>query len=257
MRNLVVLVLLSGACGTDAVPQPDVVPGETGLPCDVVDALATCQGCHGTPPANGVPISLSTYRDLRKTVGGLSMAELAIARMQDAVAPMPPLPAAPANAADVSTLEAWVAAGMPPGECVDPFAVDPTCTSGRTWGGDEGPGMDPGRACIACHKAEREGPQFTIAGTVYPTGHEPDNCYGSSGGDITVEITGADGATLMLRPNGSGNFYSSTAVMTPFTAKVIANGRERVMVTPQTNGDCNACHTQAGTMDAPGRIVLP
>jgi hypothetical protein len=61
----------------------------------------------------------------------------------------------------------------------------------------------------------------------------------------------------MLAPNGSGNFSSSTTIRLPYTAKVIANGAERAMGTPQTNGDCNACHTQAGTMNAPGRIVVP
>lgn len=254
--RLVVLLLL-GACGTDVAPRPDNSGPDTGLPCDVVDALASCQGCHGSPPSSGAPISLRTYHDLVARHGGDMMIDRAIARMLDSVAPMPPLPAAPAAAADVSVLEGWVAAGMPPGNCTDPFAAPPTCTSGKTWFGDEGPGMDPGRACIACHKTEFEAPKFTIAGTVYPTGHEPNNCYGSSGGDIIVEITGADGAKLMLRPNSSGNFYAQTAVMTPFTAKVIAGGSERAMVTPQTDGDCNSCHTQNGTSGAPGRIVLP
>jgi hypothetical protein len=34
-------------------------------------------------------------------------------------------------------------------------------------------------------------------------------------------------------------------------------GRERAMVTMQTSGDCNSCHTQNGANAAPGRIVLP
>ena len=43
----------------------------------------------------------------------------------------------------------------------------------------------------------------------------------------------------------------------PYTAKVLYNGNERVMHAEQTSGDCNACHTQYGTQDAPGRILLP
>ena len=43
----------------------------------------------------------------------------------------------------------------------------------------------------------------------------------------------------------------------PYRAKVVVGGRERVMLTPQTNGDCNACHTQAGAEGAPGRIIVP
>jgi hypothetical protein len=34
-------------------------------------------------------------------------------------------------------------------------------------------------------------------------------------------------------------------------------GRERDMAATQTSGDCNVCHTQSGTMSAPGRIILP
>jgi hypothetical protein len=46
-------------------------------------------------------------------------------------------------------------------------------------------------------------------------------------------------------------------VAKPFQAKITYMGRERVMATAQTSGDCNSCHTQAGAMSAPGRIILP
>jgi mono/diheme cytochrome c family protein len=46
-------------------------------------------------------------------------------------------------------------------------------------------------------------------------------------------------------------------VRQPFTAKVVVGGKERVMVGPQTLGDCNACHTQNGLQGAPGRIIVP
>lgn len=29
------------------------------------------------------------------------------------------------------------------------------------------------------------------------------------------------------------------------------------MITAQTNGDCNSCHTESGTLAAPGRIMAP
>jgi hypothetical protein len=32
---------------------------------------------------------------------------------------------------------------------------------------------------------------------------------------------------------------------------------ERVMMHAEMNGDCNSCHTEAGTEDAPGRIMRP
>ena len=67
---------------------------------------------------------------------------------------------------------------------------------------------------------------------------------------------------LKLPVNSSGNFMYDAllqggAITFPITAKVVQGDRERVMLTPQMSGDCNSCHTQAGTMAAPGRIVAP
>jgi hypothetical protein len=141
----------------------------------------------------------------------------------------------------------------------DPFAAAPTCTSGTMWtqGNHGSAEMNPGRACIACH-ATMDGPGLTIAGTVYPTAHEPDLCDGADGSDgIEVVITGADGQTTALTPVPSGNFHLRTRVMMPFTAKVTFMGRERAMSAAQMSGDCNGCHTQGGANGAPGRITLP
>jgi predicted CXXCH cytochrome family protein len=30
-----------------------------------------------------------------------------------------------------------------------------------------------------------------------------------------------------------------------------------LMVTAQSSGDCNSCHSQNGSMNAPGRITVP
>lgn len=140
----------------------------------------------------------------------------------------------------------------------DPFSVPPTCTSGMTWRDGKGPMMNPGQPCIDCHRREGDAPNFTIAGTIYPTAHEPDLCYGTGGiNGLEVVITGADGRVVTLTPNDSGNFSYEGAVMLPFHAKVVYLGRERVMAAPQTSGDCNLCHTQTGAMSAPGRILLP
>jgi hypothetical protein len=142
---------------------------------------------------------------------------------------------------------------------VDPFAAAPVCTSGTRWtGGNRGsPLMHPGVGCLSCHSNGRA-PRFFLAGTVYPTGHEPDDCNGSSAmANANVIITGADGATLTLPVNTAGNFYSTQAVPLPFAAKVVRGASERAMQARQTNGDCNGCHTQTGANGAPGRIVLP
>lgn len=132
-----------------------------------------------------------------------------------------------------------------------------TCTSNTKWTrGDHGSQlMHPGRACIQCH-TDNGGPFLTIAGTVFPTAHEPDDCNGVSGG-VTVVITDAKGKVTNIPVNSSGNFYSIATIAKPFSAKVTSSKGERVMDDKQTSGDCNSCHTQDGTNNAPGRIMAP
>jgi nitrate/TMAO reductase-like tetraheme cytochrome c subunit len=111
--------------------------------------------------------------------------------------------------------------------------------------------MRPGNTCTSCHS-------FTIAGTLYPTAHEPTNCNGVNGSTgARIVISGADGRTLTLTPTAAGNFYSSTAVATPFTARVTGGAGTRAMATPQTSGNCNSCHTQNGANGSPGRMMIP
>lgn len=131
------------------------------------------------------------------------------------------------------------------------------CTSGTKWlRGDRGSSsMHPGVACIDCH-VKNGGPRLSIAGTVYPTAHEPDDCNGVNGG-LKVVITDGAGKTQTLSVNSVGNFYSTTAFTKPFTAKVVNGTTERAMTASQTSGDCNSCHTVSGTNDAPGRIMAP
>jgi hypothetical protein len=126
------------------------------------------------------------------------------------------------------------------------------CTSKKTWTSGSGPDMRPGNDCRGCHS-------FTIAGTVYPTFNEPNNCDGTGAGGIKVLITGADNVTLTLTPStASGNFYSNTTVKTPFSVKLTNSaGASRSMVAHQTAGNCNSCHTPTGANGAPGRIMAP
>ncbi len=235
-----------------------------GLPCDVSDMLAaSCTSCHSDPPQNGAPNALLTYSDLTapsKTNPALSMAEASLARMQATSAPMPPQGA---TADEIAVLQKWVDAGMPQGSCdtTNPppdtaFSGPLTCTSGKTWSSGKGSSMDPGMHCNKCHN-------LYGGGTVYPTGHEPDRCYGVNGSantDVKVRITGADGKSVDLPVTATGNFILNTSVKKPYTAKVISSKGERPMLTPQTNGDCNLCHTaNAGGngTTSPGRIVVP
>ena len=241
----------------------------TDLPCEVAELLAAqCTTCHGATPSAGAPMVLVIAADLARPSFSdptRSMAVVAVDRMRSTTAPMPPAPAAMVELTAIGAFEAWVAASMPAGSCVvnDPFAVPPTCTSGATWNfGDlESPLMRPGHACITCHTAMGEGPRppLTLAGTVYPTGHEPDDCNGSSAASsgASVEVTDASGQLFRMMPNAAGNFFAQGAVTFPITARVVSSAGVRAMAMPVSSGDCNSCHTGAGAMGAPGRIVLP
>jgi hypothetical protein len=153
-------------------------------------------------------------------------------------------------------------ATMPDGP--DPFSAAPTCTSGTTWllGTTKSGEMQPGVSCDGCHKLGGQATTilFDIAGTVYPTAHEPDQCYGTSSAQVV--ITDANGTDHTLGVNAAGNFWNYDyvgvgAIATPYTAKVVNGGKSRPMLTPQTNGDCNSCHTQDGASGALGRVILP
>jgi hypothetical protein len=151
------------------------------------------------------------------------------------------------NAVDPPAVDA------PPG----PFDVPAQCTSGARWklGDQRSPLMYPGRACNACHESRIDTPRFEASGTVYPTGHEPDNCNGAVGASVT--ITDASGATFSAISNDAGNFMVDATIEFPIHATVMANGATRSMSGAVMTGDCNGCHTQTGAQAAPGRIVLP
>ena len=251
-----------------------------GLPCDIEQLLTTrCQSCHGAPPLPPSPMSLVTVADLLKpslTDATKSYAQQSVVRMRATVIPMPPAPATHATAAEIAVLQNWITAGYPTGSCgglsvdtgalrdggaaVPPASVynTPTlCTSKTNWMGGNNQAMRPGEACIACH-SRGEGPQYAIAGTVYPTAHEPNDCNGTSGtAGATVVVIDKSGAITTLTPDAAGNFSFGGSLATPYQAKVVQAGKERVMVTAQTVGDCNLCHTETGANSAPGRIMLP
>jgi hypothetical protein len=245
-----------------------------GVPCNVTAILRTsCWGCH---PSAAQPAMVS-YADLTgpSSVPGQSVLDRCLARMTAASGAMPPAPRAPVSAGDIAILQAWASAGAPMETCTEdggaPFDAGPNpydtptvCTSGAGWSGrTANTSMAPGQPCIACHTAEGEGPRpaYRIAGTVYPTAHEPDDCNGANGTGVdgaVVVVTDANGTEFRLPTNSVGNFHSPGAgLVMPYLARVEYQGRVREMIGPQTNGDCNACHTLAGTSGAPGRVMLP
>jgi len=256
----------------------------SGLPCDVDALLASrCRSCHA--PGRPAPMSLVTYEDLAKpslSAPGKSTAVVALERMQDDARPMPP--SGPrATATEIGALQAWIEAGLPRGTCgattgdggvvadaapeagpapLPGAGMPPVCTSGMTWTSTQrGPQMQPGRACITCHEAQEDDPVVWVGGTVYPTLHEPDGCYGAGAAGAVVVVTDAAGRVVTMPVGPTGNFSlnarTSAPLAMPIRAKVVANGVERAMFTPQNSGNCNGCHTQNGANGAPGRIVLP
>lgn len=146
----------------------------------------------------------------------------------------------------------------------NPYATPTVCTSGVMWtlGNVKSPEMNPGLACDTCHTlgGSASGYEFDVAGTVYPTAHEPDDCDGTSSASIV--ITDAKQAVHTLTVNSAGNFYNFDyvgvgAIPAPFTVKVVSGSASRPMLTPVTNGDCNSCHTEQGAESAPGRVMTP
>jgi len=248
------------------------------LPCAAYDVLsAHCWSCHGSTPTGGAPQSLDTLAALQAASPGYpaeSNGARAVLRLESASSPMPPPPAAAVPAADIGAFQSWVSAGMPAGSCVtdggvpppppdagppDPLGAAPTCTSNSTWtGGTQGSAnMEPGHACITCHQ-QQNGPSFNVGGTVYPTGHEPDDCNGSAAGGAVVTVTDRNGASATFTVSSvSGNFSGRATLAFPITASVTFQGKTRAMGTAVSTGDCNSCHTQTGASSAPGRITLP
>jgi hypothetical protein len=146
----------------------------------------------------------------------------------------------------------------------DPFAGPSVCTSGKTFTGRQGDNMRPGEACVACHKAQRVPRLFAFAGTVYPTGHEPNDCVGTTEGTLAVIITDVNKKEVSIPVNAAnnGNFSLLTTTLTaPYSVRVenTSTGKARAMsrTLAAGEGDCNSCHTETGTNSAPGRIVAP
>jgi mono/diheme cytochrome c family protein len=281
---VVVAALYGCYTGPDSsLVAPPAEPGGApmqagGLPCDVADLLAKrCASCHGARPSAGARSSL-VVRDALAAPwdGASSLAQTSLDRMRDRAAPMPP--EGVLAGAEIDVLARWIAQGMPSGRCGDVDAGGPvqlTCTSGTFWTEDDDEGsklMTPGRACIACHALanRREGkpkdddddddddeaPAFTAAGTLYPTLHEPEDCFGVGNG-AQVIVEGADGKVLALAVNRAGNFMTEAPMALPYRVKVVRAGKELVMKAPATSGDCNACHTSIGASEAAGRVLSP
>jgi hypothetical protein len=182
----------------------------------------------------------------------------------------------------IAIFSKWVSAGLPRGSCADTAHPDPgpdpdpdpppddgnddtedsgppppqsLCTSGVT--SPEMPDvleeMNSGKACIACHNNSGQEP-FLLGGTVFPTLHEPDRCYGAK--DLRVVVIDRTGNAHNMTTNAAGNFFTLDTIEPPYRAMVVRGNDIRMMATPQTDPDCNGCHSEWGN-GAPGRIMAP
>jgi hypothetical protein len=196
--------------------------------------------------------------------------------MKSTTAPMPPPPAAAVSADEIATFEAWVNAKWPKGAtCTTPPTDNDTpdaagapaggggqtsvCTSNTWWSGaNQAAGvMRPGGPCLTCHQ-QRGGPAFTVAGTIFPTAHEPNDCNGAGPPPtLTVTITDGSNNVTKLTANAVGNFFSPAVLTPPFRVTVTDGTKTRSMKRTITAGDCNSCHTETGANGAPGRIMAP
>ncbi|MEO6420994.1 MAG: hypothetical protein ABIP39_16400 [Polyangiaceae bacterium] len=246
----------------------------TGLPCDVQQVLENrCIGCHIGP----TPVALLSYANLTAPAPSdpsKTLAAKCVERLKSTTNPMPPPPAVPPTLAELTVFDNWVNAGTPMGTtCTDgadagaPPGVDagttnyntlPVCTSNKVWnkGNHGSPDMQPGGACLTCHSM-RGGPSYAIAGTVYPTAHEPTECNGVNIANLKVVVTDKNGIVTTVPVNAVGNYFSTAAIAAPFHVKVTDGTRTRSMAGALTAGDCNSCHTEAGANGAPGRIMAP
>jgi mono/diheme cytochrome c family protein len=253
--------VVDGGAGTGA---------NTGLPCDVQQILEVrCIACHSTslPLLTYANLMAPSTKDPSKT-----MAQESLVRMQSTTSPMPPPPAVAPTSAEIATFAAWVSANTPKGQACtalpdagtdagsdagtqNPYNTPTVCTSNKYWTSGTGGSMAPGEACQACHQ-KQGGPSYTIAGTVYPTAHEPKDCDGVAGG-VSVVVTDANKNVITLTANSAGNFSSGSNVAAPFNVKVTSTKGTRAMSGSLTSGDCNSCHTTTGANGAPGRIMAP
>lgn len=240
-----------------------------GVPCDVAMMLAQlCTGCHSDPPIPGALAGLVTLADLQATSKEdptKNEAELSVARMTNAAAPMPPgaLPAA----ASVAILQNWISAGYPSGSCggsadggdAGGIVVTPPPSivfqGAPAFVARNGPNAhNAGRDCMSCHRnAGGDAPQFSFGGTLY-------DANGSALGGAEVRIVDTNGKASSVYTATNGTFYQNgSGFAAPAHIGVRNATASAEMFTPlqaANGGACSSCHC-TGASCAIGLIHLP
>ncbi|WP_370478228.1 hypothetical protein [Tamlana flava] len=92
----------------DQNPNPDPNPiTKVTYDADIKSIISSrCIGCHGNPPTQGAPFSLTTYNDVKSRVAGI------ISRIKSSSNPMPPAPNSPLTPAQIELIEKWQADGL-------------------------------------------------------------------------------------------------------------------------------------------------
>lgn len=128
-----------------------------------------------------------------------------------------------------------------------------TCQSGLKWtsGDKKSTKMYPGRDCNECHE-RKGGPVYGLAGTVYSSQTQLDDCFGTDG--AIVELHDSSGGGVALTANAAGNFWASrkkSKLVMPYTVTVKHGGRALVGRTEHTDVHCAGCHTESNRVLAP------
>ena len=176
-----------------------------------------CTGCHGTQLLAGAPMPLASFGDLHqpaKSNPSKKVYELVLARMRDAQKPMPPQ--GQLTAAEISTIDTWVAAGAP--ECGFATGAGGSGTGGSGTGGSGTGGSGTGGS--GTNGASGMGGSSGTAGTGGSAGVE---CFelrahnGQTPGDTTPFQVG-----LGPWPQSPGQFYENFIFKAPWNKKVTA-----------------------------------
>jgi len=108
---LTVLGIFLTSCSNDSnEPEPDNNMGNSQITYvgNIRGIIASnCTSCHGDPPTQGAPMSLTTYNDVRGAVETRNL----IARIKSTTNPMPPTGLMQNDIRQL--IEDWVDLGMP------------------------------------------------------------------------------------------------------------------------------------------------